>query len=98
MAEKLSKPQADVLRKLGKHGPVSNMMATRSSTRYVTAARLVDLGLARWVRNGYITHPGRFGPGRYERDWEIAITDKGRAVLSGWAGTERFLKMTGAAK
>ena len=98
MGQKLSQPQAKALHHLGKHGPISNEMATRSTPRYNTACVLVAEGVARWVRNGYITHYGRRGPGRYERDWEIEITDKGRAVLANWAGTERWLKLTGAAR
>ena len=98
MSEKLSQPQANALRHLAKHGPITNQMATRKTPRYPTACTLVALGLAVWVRNGYITNYGRQSTRRYERDWEITITDKGRALVSQWEAAERWFKMTGAAK
>jgi hypothetical protein len=85
---KLTKAQAKALRRLAELGPIDDM--SNHIHQYVTARSLVERGLASWKRLSLHTSNGV--------EWEIEITDKGRAVYVSWEGTTAWLRMTGASR
>jgi hypothetical protein len=77
---KLSKNQADALRKLGRYRECNS-----AQMRYSTADSLVRRGLARFTRDTWWLTT--------LRDWSVSITTEGIEQLVAWDGAEKWLTL-----